>query len=197
MNVGQEAPVCACSNRWAERAAGRAGGCGQQLRAERCCRAEHAAGGQKADGRAGAAACRGWSARVRGRVRRARVARLLDLHLLLLRGAVAVVVVVSDCHRNVPSCARNSLSRSLSLSLACAVRSIACSLAFSLLSLSSLHVARVQWLGITLVGIRVLRLLQLTVGLVFAANISIALWISHRHHRRCQKFANATPAMLR
>ena len=151
MNVGQEAPVCACSNRWAERAAGRAGGCGQQLRAERCCRAEHAAGGQKADGRAGAAACRGWSARVRGRVRRARVARLLDLHLLLLRGAVAVVVVVSDCHRNVPSCARNSLSRSLSLSLACAVRSIACSLAFSLLSLSlSLHCMLRVFNGLTL-----------------------------------------------
>ena len=59
LNVDQEAPVCACSRRWAERVAIRAGGCGQQLRAERCCRAEHAAGGQKAEGRAGAAACRG------------------------------------------------------------------------------------------------------------------------------------------
>jgi hypothetical protein len=60
-------------------------------------------------------------------VRRAWVARLLDLHLLLLRGAVAVVVVLSDCHRNVPLCARNSLSLSLSLA-----RARARSLSFSL-----------------------------------------------------------------
>ena len=46
--------------------------------------------------------------------------------------------------------------------------------------LSILSLARVQWLGITLVGICVLGLLQLTVGLVVAAHVAIALRISHR-----------------
>ena len=46
--------------------------------------------------------------------------------------------------------------------------------------LSILSLARVQWLGITLVGICVLGLLQLTVGLVVAAHVAIALRINHR-----------------
>ena len=109
---------------------------------------------------------------------RAWVGRLLDLHLLLLRRAVAVVVVLSDCHRNVPPCAHLSLA--LSLCLARAVCTIACALTCSLcLSLASPHAALVQWLGITLVGVRVLRLLQLTVGLVLAAHVTVSLWISH------------------
>ena len=79
-------------------------------------------------------------------MRRARVARLLDLHLLLLRGAGAVVVVVSDCHRNVPPCARNSLSLSLSLSLLrvqCAL-SRALSRSLSSLSLSLFFIASLR-----------------------------------------------------
>ena len=46
--------------------------------------------------------------------------------------------------------------------------------------LSILSLARVQWLGITLVGICVLGLLQLTVGLVVAAHVTIALRMNHR-----------------
>ena len=49
--------------------------------------------------------------------------------------------------------------------------------------LSILSLARVQWLGITLVGICVLGLLQLTVGLVVAAHVAIALRINHRTSR--------------
>ena len=94
------------------------------------------------------------------------VRRLLDLNLLLL-GGVAVVVVVSNCHRSVPWCTQHS---SLSLSLSP--------------YLSASQATRVQWLGVTLVGVGVLRLLQLAVGLVFAAHVTVANGIRHRLCRR-------------